>query len=569
MTVFMTPILKATKGKDVKEFYSNSDFEEWRTGPGDPSRGYVVKHYKGLGSSTAVEGKAYFKAFRTIEYVHDDRSDDRMSLAFCKKKADERKAWLEQYDMNDVLEVAPPKVGGGKGTPVTHAEFVDRDLKHFSVADIQRSIPSVVDGLKPSQRKIIFGCFKRKLVTGELRVAQLAGYISELGYAHGEASLQGAIVGLAQDFIGSNNINLLEPIGQFGTRLLGGADSASPRYIHTRLSDAAPLIFRQEDGPILDYVVDEGSRVEPRYYVPIIPLVLCNGALGIGTGFSTNVPCYNPKDVLANVRRLMAGRGLDPMTPWYRGFTGEITCVENKYFSIGKFCRTSAATINISDIPIGSWTESYKEFLESQVGSLIKSYENQCTDTSVAFTLKFGSGADLDALMVLDESGIPKIYSSLKLSSQEGLSVSNIHLFGANSAIRKYADTESIMHAHFEVRLDAYTKRKAYIDAALEAELIVLNAKTRFVREVICNDILLLGIKNADLDAVLREREYPKIEDSFAYLTRLPVSSLTAERASSLEEDATMKNLDLADLRAQSERDIWSKELDQLEAALP
>ena len=568
MTVFMTPILKATKGKDVKEFYSNSDFEEWRRGPGDPSRGYAVKHYKGLGSSTAAEGKAYFKAFRTMEYVHDERSDERMSLAFCKKKADERKAWLEQYDMNDVLEVAPPQVGGGRGTPVSHAEFVDRDLKHFSVADIQRSIPNVVDGLKPSQRKIIFGCFKRKLVAGELRVAQLAGYISELGYAHGEASLQGAIVGLAQDFVGSNNINLLEPIGQFGTRLLGGADSASPRYIHTRLSNASALIFRQEDCPILEYVVDEGTQVEPRYYVPIIPVVLCNGALGIGTGFSTNVPCYNPKDVIANVRRLIAGEAPERITPWYRGFTGEITCVESKYFSFGRFARKSAATIEISDLPIGTWTEGYKEFLETQVGSLIKSYDNQCTDTSVGFSLKFGSGAEVDALLALDDSGLPKLYSALKLSSQKGLSVSNIHLFGANGAIRKYADTTSIFHDHYEARLDAYVRRKAYMDAALEAQLVVLNAKARFVREVIAKDILLLGIKNADLEQVLVEREYPKIEDGYGYLTRLPVSSLTAERASALEEDANKMSLDLSDLRATSEQDIWKRELDQLEKCL-
>ena len=258
------------------------------------------------------------------------------------------------------------------------------------------------------------------------------------------------------------------------------------------------------------------------------------------------------------------------MTPWYRGFTGDIVCVDGKWFSLGKFTRKSPASLEITELPIGTWTEQYKDHLESLVGNVIKSYENQCTDTAVKFLLRFGSSSDVDALLISDgdSSSFNKAYSVLKLTSQKGLGVSNIHLFGERCAIRKYADTTAILREHFDVRLKAYVKRKAYLDAALAAELVVLNSKARFVREVISGDIKLLGIKNADLDAVLQEREYPRVDDNYGYLTRLPVSTLTAERASALDEEERRKGLDLAELRATSERDLWLKELAQFEAAL-
>lgn len=105
-----------------------------------------------------------------------------------------------------------------KDPKVTYSDFVNKELILFSMADLQRSIPSMVDGLKPGQRKILFCAFKRNLVK-EFKVAQLSGYVSEhSAYHHGEQSLASTIIGMAQDYVGSNNINLLQPNGQFGTR---------------------------------------------------------------------------------------------------------------------------------------------------------------------------------------------------------------------------------------------------------------------------------------------------------------------------------------------------------------
>ena len=134
-----------------------------------------------------------------------------------------------------------------------YSDFVYKELVHFARYDVMRAIPSMVDGFKPTQRKIAFSAFKRGLKT-DVKVAQFAGYVAEhSAYHHGEVSMQGSIVAMAQDFVGSNNINFLYPSGQFGTRLQGGKDAASARYIYTRLQPIARLIFHPDDDAILEY----------------------------------------------------------------------------------------------------------------------------------------------------------------------------------------------------------------------------------------------------------------------------------------------------------------------------
>ena len=123
----------------------------------------------------------------------------------------------------------------------------------------------------------------------------------------------GTIVNLAQNHVGSNNINLLQPIGQFGTRINGGKDSASPRYIFTMLSSLTRMIFPEKDDPLLAQQLDDGIKIEPEWYCPILPMVLVNGTEGIGTGWSTKVPNYNPKDLVDNIRRMLAGEPIEPM----------------------------------------------------------------------------------------------------------------------------------------------------------------------------------------------------------------------------------------------------------------
>ena len=296
LTSMITPIVKVTKGKKVISFFNLTDYQEWIEKTSDYKK-WKTKYYKGLGTSNTSEAKDYFKDMKMNHYLWSDSTCVSMNLAFNKKEADKRKDWLYQYNEKEILD--------SKQVDIPVETFIHKELIHFSNSDTKRSIGSLFDGLKPSQRKILFACFKRKLYS-EIRVAQLAGYVSEnAAYRHGEASLQGAIIGMAQNYVGSNNINLLEPNGQFGTRIMGGGDAASSRYIHTELNKLSTFIYPKEDFPLLEYVEDDGLSVEPYYYVPIIPMVLVNGMTGIGTGFSTNIPCFNPKDICKNIRNIL------------------------------------------------------------------------------------------------------------------------------------------------------------------------------------------------------------------------------------------------------------------------
>ena len=334
ITSLSTPIVKAFKGKNINTFYNLTDYENWRES--NNTSGWNVKYYKGLGTSTSKEAKEYFIGIdkKLITYFWEDikenttdPNDNCITKAFSKKRADDRKEWLMQYDKNNILKYENRKI--------SYPEFIDKDLIHFSNDDIERSIPHIMDGLKPSQRKILYGSFLRKLDKDEVKVAQLSGFVSDkAAYHHGEMSLTGAIVGMAQDYIGSNNINILKPNGQFGTRLNNGKDHASARYIWTKLAKLTTLIFRQSDNPILKNQDDDGMPIEPESYAPIIPMILVNGTKGIGTGFSTSIPQYNPNEIIKNLLNMLDNPDykIKTMKPWWNKFKGTVKKIDKNNF---------------------------------------------------------------------------------------------------------------------------------------------------------------------------------------------------------------------------------------------
>src|SRR5210317_338299 len=316
----VTPIIKATKGSETKSFYTDSTYRDWY-GTGKP--GWKIKYYKGLGTSTSTEAREYFKKIQdlTVKFDVDTTTNASVVLAFDKKKADARKSWLLENTMKKPSELEVPY---GNVKQLGISEFIHKDLVNFSLADLKRSIAHVADGLKPSQRKVMYSCFTKGL-TSEMKVAQLAAYVSEkTSYHHGEVSLADTIVKLAHTFVGSNNAQLLEPCGQFGTRLMGGKDASQPRYIFTKLAKHTRSLFDPRDDAVLNYLDDDGKSIEPEYYVPIIPTVLVNGTEGIGTGFSCYVPPFNPSDICANIERIIDGKELVPMKPWFKGFKGRM-----------------------------------------------------------------------------------------------------------------------------------------------------------------------------------------------------------------------------------------------------
>ena len=416
-----TPILKASKLNKVINFYNNGEYENWKQ-LNDDGKGYKIKYYKGLGTSTSKEFKEYFKQKKVVNFKMQENDDIMIDTIFNKTKADDRKLWLQDYDRNKFLDT--------NHSEISYDQFINNELIHFSKYDCDRSIPNMVDGLKVSQRKILYSAFKKKLYS-EIKVAQFSGYVSEhSGYHHGEASLNGAIVNMAQDFVGSNNINLLMPNGQFGTRLQGGKDSASERYIFTRLSKVTRFIFRKEDDNVLNYLDDDGLSVEPIYYVPIIPMILVNGALGIGTGFSTKIPCYNPKQIISVIKNKIKNHedGMDyveEVIPYYNGFKGKIEYTENgKYQTSGIFCIKDNK-VTITELPIGVWNEDYITYLEKCLETKknkLKDYKDLSTDKDIHIELIFNNDVDFDKY-----SAINSLIKNFKLTSS--ISISNMYLF--------------------------------------------------------------------------------------------------------------------------------------------
>ena len=1028
-----TPIVKAKKGSDIKVFYTLTDYEEWKE---TDTKGYEIKYYKGLGTSTSKEAKEYFTELdkNEIRYLwsEDNIVDETVTLAFAKEKADLRKDWLGNYDRKNILK--------DDENDVNIEDFINKDLIHFSKYDCERSVPSMVDGLKPSQRKVIYGTFLKNSQK-ELKVAQLAAYVAEhSAYHHGEQSLIGTIIGLAQNFVGSNNINLLEPIGMFGclspeteilmwngkvkqaqeievgdeligddgykryvlettsgiddmysivnvdglemkvnsehiltlfylknfeitwkesssmwyfyyfdgkkcllvsivvnknisdddhfnrskiskeegykmivnekikyekiygsskivdikikdylklskfnkrsfyqinnlnsinwerketlldpyilgcwlgdgdsngrgftsidkeiirefvryckkincevthhkaknhdcfhytirrknggklpalgsenhcydncigctssttpvnpeicnskydndddfisndiiersiknnlnsfiellksdnlyknkhipdnylfndketrlkllagfidtdgtvknnftpiasfeisqskrvhsnliyslkfianslgystsiyesmfegitkkneskkmltlrifgenldevptllerkqlrysgnrkkitkhftkftikhigkdkfngfqldgnerfllanftvthnSRLLGGKDHSSARYIFTKMSDFMKIIFNKDDNVLLNYLDDDGDTIEPEYYVPIIPMVLVNGTEGIGTGFSSSIPSFNPLDIIANLRRKMKGEIMVEMKPWFRGFKGKVEKVDGKYQNKGIFHLKDNGTIEISELPVGRWTDKYKEFLETLMGkkgSVLTSYENHYTESTVKFVLHF----DKKEMNKLLTTG--KFERFMKLIDTGRTGMTNMHLFNKEGQIKKYNTPVDLMEEFYEIRREMYVKRKDYLENKLQRDLDVISARVRFIKAILDDEIILKGKDEEQLEQELETLEYPKFtkglleynpkeenpNPSYDYLVSMPIRSMTKKRIEDLEKQLDDKNMLYETLKKKSINDLWEEDLTNLE----
>jgi len=538
----VTPIIKATKGSETRSFYTDSTFRHWY---GDGKIGWKIKYYKGLGTSTSVEAREYFKniAKLTVQFKTDTHTDDSLILAFDKTKADDRKTWLLESTEKNSNELEVPY---GNVSDLDITDFVHKDLVNFSLADLKRSIAHVSDGLKPSQRKVMHACFNKNL-THEMKVAQLAAYVSEkTSYHHGEVSLADTIVKLAHDFVGSNNVNLLEPCGQFGTRLMGGKDASQTRYIFTKLTKDSRKLFDPRDDAILKYLDDDGKPIEPEYFVPIIPTVLVNGTEGIGTGFSCYIPPFNPRDISANIERALSGEDLVPMKPWFRGFKGKVFKSDGSWITEGVWTSTSNnKTIHVTELPPGRWTQDYKEHLDNLVEKkIISNYVNNSTTENVDFKITGYSGKDLN--------------KDLKL--QKPFHVSNMHLFHPKKGICKYKSPEEILVDFVEIRIDTYKKRKAFLLKSLEQKSTKLENMSRFVNAVISEKIIVFKRKKADLESEI-SKSYVKIDGSYDYLLNIRTYQYTAEAVQNLTEEAIKTNRELEILAKTSHLTMWKNDL--------
>ena len=596
---FHTPLLRARRlgaaagsggGGGALSFYSQRDYEAWMASltPAEQRR-WRAKYYKGLGTSTAHEAREYFGDLpkHKVQLEWGGEADgDKIDMAFSRARVDDRKVWIreasrglaEASERDAAAAQALVAAGGAvaaKGRRRRHAtqqaaaaaaaaaalqsappalrtfgEFVSDELVHFSIADLRRSLPSAIDGLKPTQRKVLHSCFRRRLLgtAAEMKVASLAGYCSDVtAYHHGEASLHTAIINLAQDFVGSNNVPLLESCGQFGTRAEGGADAASPRYIFTKLAPITPLLYPEADQPILAYETEDGQQIEPAHYVPVVPTLLLNGSNGIGTGWSTLCWGYHPLEVIDNVLAYAEGRPMSELQPWAAGFEGgieveagaaleaegaleggepheaEARAVEDaarprapprRFVSRGRVQVSDAGEIVISELPLGVWTSSYKRWLgraakeaKEETAAVAASTDEAAgrnwsisdvwradqllterhTQTRVEFVLQ-----PTERLLAAVAAGeAPPLAEIFRLEAPHSLR--NAHAFDSSGQLVHLGCAHEVIAMHAEARLDAYARRKQHELDELGGSLRLLEAKARFVSMVCEGELPLIS----------------------------------------------------------------------------
>ena len=526
--VMRTPLVKAYRGKTLlKEFFNEQTAKKYIEG--NPNLRF--KYYKGLGTSTSKEAKEYFK---NLDRYTFPMSGDPCILEKAFNDKDESKKFRRE------VVVTPPDYTNLPNTDGrTYDLFVKGPWVEAARASNERSIPDLIDGLKPVQRKILDTMINRS--NTEIKVAQLGSMVAQKKhYHHGETNVGNAIVNMAQDFVGSNNLPYLVPAGQFGTRHKGGKDAASHRYIFTKLQDWVKLVFREEDLPVLEYNYVDGHKVEPTNFVPIIPTLLLNGIGGIGTGWATDIPAFNPKDVIDSTKTLLSLNAVKYIKPWYNGFKGTLT----EDTTSGKY-TIQGDTIVVKELPVGMWTETFKDKLKKNEKYIVKYIENH-TDTSIEFTIKCKDikPEDLIVKLRLDNQRIKK----------------NCVVFHENKLIN--TKIQDIIIKHGEARYKLYEKRKAYQLEQYGLRIVEKENKKKFIKCALVGDI---PITTSNYDTCVEKCNELQIDPKYLDIRLRDITTDACEKLN--REISELKNKK-HELEITSIKDMWGIELGDLERHL-
>lgn len=429
---------------------------------------------------------------------------------------------------------------------LTTKEFFNTQYKAYSLYDNERSIPNLIDGLKISQRKCLYTCIKKN-ITKEFKVAQLASSVAfETAYHHGEAGLGGVICGLAQNFVGSNNYNFLEPVGQFGSRL--SPIPAAHRYIFTHLSKNFREFFKKEDDIILDYLYDDEQQIEPKYFIPIIPGILINGSEGIGTGFASKIFPRDISDVKKYIKEsLCRAEYTKPLLPYFEGFKGKVIQIEpNKYELHGCIKRINSTTLKITELPPGMYLDDIKKQLNKLVESnFIKDYDDNSTE----------EGFDIDVYMqrtTLNELSDDKFLEKFKLISTVS---ENLTCWLENGKLKKFDSVTDIIDYFIEFRLRKYSERIETLIKLISQDIKNLAEKIRFIYFYLSNVELFRNSSKLELLALLDDNDFN--ED----MLNMKIYNLTKDKISELESALKELNERKKELQKTTNLDLYLGEL--------
>lgn len=533
-----TPILRLMKGKQTMAFFTEHEYEKWKDETGAEYKTWKHKYCKGLGSSKPSDIADDFRAPRIVVCLYDDSSPAAFKLAFDKKLTNLRKEWIGQHKaLVDVEEVQMQPI----------SQFLYYQMVEYAICNVARSIPRLLDGLKESLRKILWGTlikwgskkgirkWNKKVLTGdvdEFKVAQLGAHVAQYGYRHGETILFDTIVGMSHDFVGKNNLPYFSPEGMLGTRNMGGKDAANARYTFVKPQWWLPLVFRNEDFPLMTMVVDEGETQEPVTFLPIIPLGVVNGCEGIATGYSTYAPCHNPVDVCNWLKARINGGPLPEVLPWFRDFIGEIKVVIRKpdeeqnpegvkesareddplepddidpetqgdmddgdpvelepsseaqvvqvnkgrstLITSGVF-REENGKVIVTELPIGRWMHNYQVWLGKLIeDGEITGFRHQCGPNTAYFEITGFKNPTL---------------KNLRLQKSFGLT--NMVMLDLQNRPKRYTSVQEVLEDFFQQRLPYYDARRAHILATLQTQIDKLSHRMKFIQLVLEGRIIV------------------------------------------------------------------------------
>lgn len=510
-----------------------------------------IKYYKGLGTSTVEDVENTFGK-KIIKYVYDEETDEKINLAFLKTNVEERKKWVKSFTKERNL------ISNNYNDATQQDEnisfFIDNKLILYSLYDCKRSIPNLIDGLKDSQRKVVYGILKYNKPKS-IKVAQLGAFIAQVtDYKHGEQNLFETIIKMAQDFCGSNNIPLLKNEGMFGTRLEGGCDYANARYIFTNTTRFLDKVIRKEDSIILEY--EEKDESEPKIYYPIIPILFLNGSIGIGTGFSCNIPMYNLTDLINIIKKWLEDlHDIDDMeepTPYYNKFKGNIMKIDNNRFeTVGIFKRITEHKIIIEELPVNSYPSKFKELLtELKEKNIIISWENNCEIEKINFTINLNSDAG-----ILTDCEIIKMF---KLKTF--LNTNNIVVFDHNHTIKELS-FKNCMMLYMKNRYNAYAFRKYKLVEKMKSELNIAQKKLNFLIDVENSNIIVFKKDESSIKQQYFELNKCEIEPSFL---NIPLINFTKKYIEKMQNNVSIMKKELVEYSKKTVKDLWLEELEEL-----
>lgn len=566
---FISPMIQVLFRNGTKvPFYNEVEYRKYML-TSEAMKSIGVKFIKGLATNEDSDIKNYFKNYKDncINILFEGEYQEHLDKAFNKDRANDRKVWLTTITPDTHL----PRL---KGTPIPVIDFINNDLVLYSMDSCIRSIPSCIDGLKPSQRKILYTLFSLPVSQSrkQMKVFQLGGLVAKTSnYHHGDQSMNETIIKMAQDYPGSNNIPLLERSGQFGSRMENGNDAGQPRYISCCLSEITRYIFPECDDGLLNYKIEDNTSVEPIYYIPIIPFVLVNGCLGLGTGWSTNIPAFSPRDIIKYVKALLKGKKLNPINSWYRGFNGIIEKTERGWNYTGTL-EMNGHNCLVTEIPLDISISDFQHLINSlmterevtrknkgketvtKLPAIIRNVENENKKdaNSVRFNIEFiGNYTEEEVIDIL------------KLRSTK--TNTNMVLFDDTEKIAHYATIYNIIYDWYTVRKGLYEKRIKALIEKYKKEAVVIGNKARFIKENVEETINIRNVPRDDVDMMLDERKYDRIDEKFDYLLDMKISYLTKEKYEKLLkelEDVRQKIHYYEHTDVETE---WLKDIDLLE----